>query len=152
LIVISARRRRRTCSPAGIACGANAPAKREAALVARGAEVWRFPTHRSGRIDLHPLTRQLGEAGFTSVLVEGGGELHAYMLARGLADQLIIYLAPKVIGGPARSWVGGAGLASLASAYRFIFDGEPVDLGGDLRLTAVPAPGPRLVPRPDPED
>jgi diaminohydroxyphosphoribosylaminopyrimidine deaminase/5-amino-6-(5-phosphoribosylamino)uracil reductase len=77
------------------------------------------------------------------VLVEGGGEIHAYMLERGFADELVIYLAPKIVVGPARSWVGGKGLASLTSAHKFVFDSDPVDLGGDLRITAVPAPSRR---------
>ncbi|HEX3765647.1 MAG TPA: RibD family protein, partial [Kofleriaceae bacterium] len=123
-----------------IACGPAAPAAREAALVARGAEVWRLRAHRDGRVDLRALAARLGKAGVTSVLVEGGGEIHAYMMERGLADELVLYVAPKVVGGPAKTWVGGAGLASLAAAYRFVPDGAPVSLAGDLRLTYVAAP------------
>jgi diaminohydroxyphosphoribosylaminopyrimidine deaminase/5-amino-6-(5-phosphoribosylamino)uracil reductase len=122
-----------------LACGADAPARREATLAARGAEVWRCKTHRDGRVDVRALARRLAEAGIASVLVEGGGELHAYMLERGFADELVLYLAPKIVGGPARSWVGGKGLASLAAAYRFVFDDVPVVLGGDLRITGARA-------------
>lgn len=121
-----------------IACGEKAPAAREKALVAQGAEVWRFPTHRNGRLDVYPLAKQLAEVNLHSVLVEGGGEVHAYFLAKGFADELVIYVAPKVVGGPAKSWVGGKGLAAVASAYKFTFEGEPVNLGGDLRLRAAP--------------
>ena len=42
------------------ACGPDAPAAREAALVARGAEVWRLRAHRNGRVDLHALAVKLG--------------------------------------------------------------------------------------------
>jgi diaminohydroxyphosphoribosylaminopyrimidine deaminase/5-amino-6-(5-phosphoribosylamino)uracil reductase len=129
-------------------CGPAAPAAREAALVARGAEVWRLRAHRNGRVDLHALAVRLGKAGVTSVLVEGGGEIHAYMMERGLADEIVLYVAPKVVGGPARSWVGGEGLASLAAAHRFLPDGDPVWLDGDLRLTYVPAPIPPPPPPP----
>jgi len=132
-----------------IVCGREAPAAREAALVAKGAEIWRLATQRNGRVDLQPLGRRLADAGITSVLVEGGGELHAYMLRRGFADELVIYLAPKIVGGPARSWVGGKGLASLTAAHKFVFDADPVRLGDDLRITAVPAPASRLDPDPD---
>lgn len=129
---------------------ARAPAARERALLARGAEVWRVATHRDGRLDLAPLGAKLAAQGITSVLVEGGGELHAYMLERGLADELVIYVAPKIVGGPARSWVGGKGLTSLAAAYPFIFDGDPAPLGGDLRITAqraaISEPPPRRKP------
>lgn len=134
-----------------IACGPEAPAAREAALVARRAEVWRLRAHRNGRIDLDALARRLGEAGLTSVLVEGGGEIHAYMLDHRLADELVLYIAPKVVGGPAKSWVGGKGLASLPAAHRFLPDGEPVYLDGDLRLAFVPAPIPEPRPLDDPD-
>jgi diaminohydroxyphosphoribosylaminopyrimidine deaminase / 5-amino-6-(5-phosphoribosylamino)uracil reductase len=140
----------RKSGPRTIVVGsAHAPAARERALVARGAEVWRLKTHRNGRLDLDPLTTRLGKEGITSVLVEGGGELHAYMLQRRFADELVIYVAPKIVGGPAKSWVGGAGLASLTAAHQFIFDGDPTDLGGDLRITAVRAPIPAPPPRLD---
>jgi diaminohydroxyphosphoribosylaminopyrimidine deaminase / 5-amino-6-(5-phosphoribosylamino)uracil reductase len=135
-----------------VVCGAAAPATREAALVARGAEVWRLASHRNGRIDFYPLLRKLGDQGITSVLVEGGGEIHAYLVERRLADALVIYIAPKVVGGPARSWVGGKGLASLAAAHKFVFDGAPVDLGGDLRVTLIPAAIPASPPYVDDDD
>ena len=134
-----------------VVCGPDAPARREAALVAQGAEIWRLPTHRNGRIDLRRLGKMLADIGIMSVLVEGGGEIHAYWLAHGLADELVIYIAPKVVGGPAKSWVGGKGLASLTSAHQFIFEGAPVDLEGDLRITAVPAPIPEPRPLEDPD-
>jgi diaminohydroxyphosphoribosylaminopyrimidine deaminase/5-amino-6-(5-phosphoribosylamino)uracil reductase len=134
-----------------VICGPEAPARREAALVAKGAEIWRFATHRNGRIDLGPLGKKLADIGIMAVLVEGGGELHAYMLERRLADELVIYLAPKIVGGPAKSWVGGKGLASLTSAHKFIFDEEMVDFAGDLRITAVPAPIPEPKPLDDPD-
>jgi riboflavin biosynthesis pyrimidine reductase len=73
------------------------------------------------------------------------------MLQRGLADELVIYVAPKIVGGPAKSWVGGKGLASVQAAHKFIFDDDPVDLDGDLRITAVPAPIPYPRPLDDPD-
>lgn len=132
-----------------IACGERASTAKERALVARGALVWRCKTHRNGQIDIYPLARRLAEeAQIHSVLVEGGGEVHAYLLEKRYADELVLYIAPKIVGGPAKSWVGGKGLASLAAAHRFVFDADPVRLGDDLRLTAVRAPDP---PRRDDE-
>jgi diaminohydroxyphosphoribosylaminopyrimidine deaminase / 5-amino-6-(5-phosphoribosylamino)uracil reductase len=126
-----------------IACGARAPRAAERALAARGAEVWRIGLGRDGRLDLDELGRRLAEASVCSVLVEGGGEVHASLLARGLADELVLYLAPKVVGGPAPSWVGGRGVAALAAAHGFVLDRDPVLLGGDLRITASKQPGKR---------
>ncbi|MEJ7597121.1 MAG: bifunctional diaminohydroxyphosphoribosylaminopyrimidine deaminase/5-amino-6-(5-phosphoribosylamino)uracil reductase RibD [Kofleriaceae bacterium] len=123
-----------------IACGHEAPADRERALVALGAEVWRTGQHANGKLDVMELARMLGEHQLTSVLVEGGGEVHAYLLAHGLADELVLYVAPKIVGGAANSWVGGAGLASLAAAYRVVFDQPIVQLGEDLRVTGTVTP------------
>ncbi|MBA2541745.1 MAG: bifunctional diaminohydroxyphosphoribosylaminopyrimidine deaminase/5-amino-6-(5-phosphoribosylamino)uracil reductase RibD [Deltaproteobacteria bacterium] len=117
-----------------IVCSMKAPERAEKALVAKGAEVWRFKPHANGRVDLWPVASRLGQEGLTSVLVEGGGEIHEYFLRTRLADEAVIYIAPKVVGGPAKSWVGGKGLASLASAHRFTFD-DPQLLGGDVRIT-----------------
>ena len=119
-----------------LACGANAPATRERALVDRGAEVWRIDTLRDGRVDLALLATRLAKEGMSAVLVEGGGEIHASLLAANLADELVLYVAPVVVGGPAKSWVGGEGIAALADAHRFVFD-APAQLGADLRLTAI---------------
>lgn len=126
-----------------IACGPRAPAARERALVARGAEVWRVPLHADGGIDVAGLAPRLVAAGIHAVLVEGGGAVHAHLLARGLVDELVLYVAPVVVGGPAPSWVGGRGVAALAAAHRFAFDGEVAALGADLRLTAQPLGGRR---------
>jgi diaminohydroxyphosphoribosylaminopyrimidine deaminase/5-amino-6-(5-phosphoribosylamino)uracil reductase len=73
----------------------------------------------------------------TSVLVEGGGVIHAALLAADLADELVLYLAPKLVGGPAPSWVGGDGIAKLAAAHGFRWQGDPVRVGDDLRLALV---------------
>ncbi|MBX3160349.1 MAG: bifunctional diaminohydroxyphosphoribosylaminopyrimidine deaminase/5-amino-6-(5-phosphoribosylamino)uracil reductase RibD [Deltaproteobacteria bacterium] len=133
-------------------CGKKAPAAREKALVKQGAEVWRCRTHANGRIDLMSVGPDLVRAGIQSVLVEGGGEVHAYMMQHRLADDLVLYIAPKAVGGPAKSWLGGKGLAHLPSAYRFAFVGDPVVLpGGDLRLVGEPLP-PVTAPAPTWED
>jgi diaminohydroxyphosphoribosylaminopyrimidine deaminase/5-amino-6-(5-phosphoribosylamino)uracil reductase len=121
-----------------IATTESAPEKAERALVRAGAEVWRLDSTR-GRVRLEALATRLGEEGVLSVLVEGGGEVHASFLAARLANELVLYVAPKVVGGKAPSWVGGAGLAKLASAYRFRFAGPPVLVGDDLRLVLVSA-------------
>lgn len=56
-----------------------------------------------GRVDLKDLLRQLGRRGILSVLVEGGPTVHASFLKEGLpesglADKLVLFLAPKVMG------------------------------------------------------
>lgn len=125
-----------------IACGGKASAAREKALVAKNCEVWRIPTHANGRLDIGELARRLADENIMSVLVEGGGEVHAYMIEKRLCDLLYLYIAPKVIGGPAPSWVGGKGLEHMGSAVTFVFDEVIEDFAGDLRLTGRLAPVP----------
>lgn len=117
-----------------IAAGDRAPEARARRLVNAGAEVWRFKLRADGRIPLDQLMRRLGKAGILSVLVEGGGEVHASFLARRLVDQLVLYVAPTVVGGPAPSWVGGSGVTTLAKSYGFVPDDQPRYVGADLRL------------------
>ncbi len=89
--------------------GPDASRAREKELRKRGVEVKRVALRR-GRPDLRKCLEYLAECGVTRVLVEGGGELHASFLSERLADRLVLYLAPKLIGGrEARSLVGGLG-------------------------------------------
>ena len=113
-----------------------APAK-ERSLVRAGAEVWRYPARLNGRVPLDRVLADLGAQSITSVLVEGGGEVHAAFLQAGVADEAVIYIAPKAVGGPAPSWIGGKGIATLQAAYGFRFAGTPVLVGSDLKVRAL---------------
>jgi diaminohydroxyphosphoribosylaminopyrimidine deaminase / 5-amino-6-(5-phosphoribosylamino)uracil reductase len=118
-----------------------APAAAVDAWKAAGAEVLMCePTVTAGRaaVDLHDLTRALGERGVLELLVEGGPRLQASLWAAGLADRLVWYLAPLAIGGQAAPGLLGAGAATLADARRLRL--ASVDrLGDDLRVVAFPA-------------
>ena len=98
-----------------------------------GVEVLSVPDE-AGRVDLRALMAALGELGIDSVLVEGGGGLHEAMFRAGLVNQVIVYLAPKVVGGvDAKSPLEGQGVALMAEAYGL---GQPcVELfGSDVKL------------------
>ncbi len=80
-----------------------------------GVEVKRFPETAEGRVDLTALRAYLAAREINSVFVEGGGELHAALLAQGLAHKVLFFLAPKIIGGrDARTPVEGEGAATIA--------------------------------------
>lgn len=119
-----------------IATTEDAPRAREVRLRDAGAEVWRVGRTR---VDLADLARRLAETEINAVLVEGGAELHAALIAAGLADELILYVAPLVLGGRgARAglgWAGGPGVDRLVDAARFVFCGEPRRLGEDLVIS-----------------
>jgi diaminohydroxyphosphoribosylaminopyrimidine deaminase / 5-amino-6-(5-phosphoribosylamino)uracil reductase len=86
-----------------------------------------------GRINLGWLMRKLGNEAITSLLVEGGGEVHASFLEHGLAHRVAFFYAPRILGGrAARKAVAGA--ASLPAALR-LRGVERRRLGPDLFLT-----------------
>lgn len=120
-----------------IATSAKAPKARALELVAAGAEVLRLPSVH-GRLCLKSLSDALAARGISSVLVEGGADVHGAFLDAGLCDELRLYLAPKALGGPAKSWLGGAGIEALEDAYRMRWQGEPQRLGDDILLIARP--------------
>lgn len=60
---------------------------------------------------LRQVLRRLARAGLTSVLVEGGAQVHGDFLRKGLWDELRLFVAPRVFGADALSWAGCSGAA-----------------------------------------
>lgn len=63
-----------------------------------GVEVARVDGPRADGTDLRALLRLLGARGVQSVLVEGGAMLASSFVAAGLADRLLVHLAPLLLG------------------------------------------------------
>lgn len=82
-----------------IAAGEEAPAEKERRLANSGATVLRLPRAADGGIDLGALMDRLGGMGVTSVLVEGGSRVMASALKSGVADKIMFFYAPKILGG-----------------------------------------------------
>lgn len=59
--------------------------------------------------------------------------MHRSFLDAGLVDQLLLFLAPRVLGG-GLPWVAGPGLTRLEQAWDFELS-DMLRLGGDLLLT-----------------
>ncbi len=93
------------------------PAIRKAKrLLSTGAEVWQFPARKDGRVELEALLRRLAQEGLNHVLVEGGAEMYGSFLREELADELALFVAPKLIGGEGLSWTGSLGVKQMAKA------------------------------------
>ncbi len=105
--------------------------EKSAALTAAGAEVVRLAT-----VEPNAVLAALFARGVRSVLVEGGGEIHASFVAAGTFDRVQVDAAPLLIGGgTAPTPLGGEGFAHLADAPRLerievIRRGEDVILSG----------------------
>ena len=95
-----------------------APASRVRGLRER-VTVWEAPEDDQGRVDLAWLMGELGRLPVTSVMVEGGGEVHGAFLAARLAHRVRFFYGAVLIGGAdARPAVGGQGFGSLAEMPR----------------------------------
>jgi diaminohydroxyphosphoribosylaminopyrimidine deaminase/5-amino-6-(5-phosphoribosylamino)uracil reductase len=122
--------------PALVACHHAAPAAR-AALEQAGAEVVELPG-ADGRVDLAALLTLLGQRGVNELHVEAGAALNGALLAAGWVDEWVAYVAPMAVGDDARGLFSRPALTSLNDAARFSLS-DVRQLGGDLRLTLLPA-------------
>ena len=85
-------------------------------------------------VDLRKLSRALGRLGATSILIEGGGTLNASALEQKIADKIMFFIAPKIIGGrDAKTPVEGAGVARVEKAMR-IKDITTTRVGDDILI------------------
>lgn len=116
------------------------PADWRRGIEARGAEVAVLAADEAGRVDLRGLLTLLGERGILSLLVEGGGVLHASFFAAGLVDKVRAIIAPKIIGGTAYPAVAGPGVARMAEAIT-LRDVEIVPLGTNVAFVGYPQRG-----------
>lgn len=82
---------------------------------------------RSGQVDAGDVLRQLGQAGLTRVLCEGGSALAASLLAADLVDDLAVFTAGLAIGAEGLPAIGALGLDRLDQALRFrLTEARPV--------------------------
>ena len=116
-----------------IACAAE-DAQRSAALRQRGAQILCLP-NVEGRVDLPALLAELGRRGVNEVHVEGGCKLNGALLAAGLVDELLLYLAPCLIGDAARGLFDLPALESLQDQRRLLINDVRM-VGADLRILA----------------
>jgi len=115
-----------------------------AVVVTAGARNDRWPAavetlalpDAGGRVDLVALLRELARRGINEVHVEAGAKLNGALMRAGLVDEFVVYLAPAVIGDPARGMFESAEpLTSLVA--RVNLDWTAVDrIGADLRIVA----------------
>jgi diaminohydroxyphosphoribosylaminopyrimidine deaminase/5-amino-6-(5-phosphoribosylamino)uracil reductase len=114
-----------------------------AALAKRGVRIYGLPVRADGSLDLLPgLIRLRDEARVFTLLCEGGGGLAGQLVAQGLADELALFYAPKVLADEAaRPGFAGRSMPLMADATGFRFCAVK-QVGEDVLLTARPAVAP----------
>lgn len=115
---------------------ADEPARAQA-LRERGAEVVLLP-NEYGKVDLPAMMADLGQRAVNELHVEAGHKLNASLLREGLVDELLVYLAPMLLG-DGREMAALGTLPALADAARWAFT-DVQRIGVDLRLMARPVP------------
>jgi diaminohydroxyphosphoribosylaminopyrimidine deaminase/5-amino-6-(5-phosphoribosylamino)uracil reductase len=122
-------------APTLVATTELAPPERREAWRSRGAEVLEYESE-GGLVPMMRLLTTLGERDSQSVLLEGGPTLAWSAVEEGTVDKVIVYFAPKLIGGVgAPGILGGRGFAPVSAALRLRV--VSVDqVGEDVRVEA----------------
>lgn len=117
--------------PLPVVVGRRAPAE-DAAVRRHPRPLLHVPDHDAAAA-LEAVARQ----GVTSAFLEGGPTLVSAWLAAGLVDEVLVYLAPTLLGGD-RTATGDLGVATIAEQRRLDVR-EVHRLGADLLIVARPA-------------
>jgi len=106
-----------------------------AALVDTGAEIVQLSSAAHG-VDLRELMQYLAERECNEVMIEAGATLAGSAVASGIVDELVIYIAPHLMGAEAKGMFEMPGLQAMQD--RIALDFKDIRMvGNDLRITAL---------------
>ena len=105
-----------------------------AALGRAGAEVVLLP-NAQGKVDLNALMQELARRGINELHAEAGARLNGSLLREGLVDELLLYLAPMLLGDAARGMFHLPELTDLAGRQSLKIT-ELARVGDDIRILA----------------
>jgi diaminohydroxyphosphoribosylaminopyrimidine deaminase/5-amino-6-(5-phosphoribosylamino)uracil reductase len=103
-------------------------------ITKKGAEVLRYSGSDNGS-NLPFLLDSLSKRGVAQVLVEGGPTVLASFLKAGLADEICVYVSPKILGAGGAAWIGEP-LAGLAQAIQLSHVSIKA-FGQDVRISGM---------------
>lgn len=102
--------------PSGIVTDIKTPKMRE--LSRLGIKFINVPAKSDEpEVDLNRLMELLGKLQINSILLEGGGTLNYSALQAGIVNEIAAFIAPKIVGGNAKTPVGGTGVDNLEEAH-----------------------------------
>jgi diaminohydroxyphosphoribosylaminopyrimidine deaminase / 5-amino-6-(5-phosphoribosylamino)uracil reductase len=119
-----------------VATTEGAPGWRRDAWRATGAEVLVLDDAGSALIPLEDLLRELGKRDVQRLLLEGGPTLAWEAVRSELVDEVVLFIAPILVGGQdAPSVLMGGGIPTIAAPFRLDLD-EVVRVGQDIKVVA----------------
>jgi len=104
------------------------------ALETKGAKIVTLP-NAEGKVDLARLSQHLGGQEINEVLVEAGMNLNSALLRAGVVDELLIYLAPHMLGNAARGMLVLGELTGMDQRLQLEIR-ETRMIGPDMRILA----------------
>ncbi|RKP51248.1 bifunctional diaminohydroxyphosphoribosylaminopyrimidine deaminase/5-amino-6-(5-phosphoribosylamino)uracil reductase RibD [Trinickia fusca] len=109
-------------------------AARAEALAARGVEIVELANER-GKVDLAAMLKTLGARGINELHVEAGHKLNGSLLREGCVDELLVYLAPSLLGANSAGMFDLPAPAALEARTQLTFHAIE-RIGDDLRILA----------------
>lgn len=106
-------------------------------LAAQGAQLAQLARQEQGRIALPAVLQHLAQREVNELHVEAGAQLAGALLEAGLVDELLLYLAPLLLGDSGRGLFHLPGLQHMAERYALQVT-EMRAIGHDWRITAKP--------------
>ncbi|NMF90153.1 bifunctional diaminohydroxyphosphoribosylaminopyrimidine deaminase/5-amino-6-(5-phosphoribosylamino)uracil reductase RibD [Aromatoleum petrolei] len=119
-----------------LVAAAFADEEKVAALAERGVEVVVLPD-ATGKVDLPALMQELGRRGCNEVHAEAGFKLNGSLLREGCVDEMLLYMAPMLVGDAAQGLFNLPELTALDEAVRLDLR-DVRSIGNDLRIIARP--------------
>lgn len=121
-----------------IVCAEGIDSAKMDAFVAKGARILEIPLAKEGGLDLGILMQRLGKMGVQSILIEGGAHVAASALKSRIVDALVLFYAPKILGGEGLPVFSGKGPERMSESIG-IRDMEIFRTGDDFRLEGYPS-------------
>jgi diaminohydroxyphosphoribosylaminopyrimidine deaminase/5-amino-6-(5-phosphoribosylamino)uracil reductase len=110
--------------------------QKQRALEQAGFEVYVLPC-KNGRLDLHAVMHFLAGQQINELLIEAGPVLNGALLAEGLIDEYVIYMAPCILGDQGRGLFNLPGLERMKDKKQLKLR-DTRQIGQDLKLTYTP--------------
>lgn len=123
-------------SNAIVVCSKDADEEKVQYLVQRDIMVLRCQTDENGKIDLEHMFIELARMDIDHIMCEGGPTLASSLLEKGLVDEMLFFIAPKLLGGTAMPVFRRKGILEMGNAVGLEFV-EERKVGEDILICAI---------------